>query len=314
MANSCQSLGTVSAVIVNYKSASHVTRCVESLRTQVGVDLEIIVIDNNSGQQEIAHLSAALGNEVLLIANPENCGFGRANNIAVSRASGEFVLIINPDAEFGGVHDLAQLRVHLESNPRLGLVGPVIDEPEKGKQDKPKLRYPFANLLRQTQGLDALPGEIAWLLGACLLMRRSTFDALGGFDKDFFLYGEDVDLSLRIRKAGLLLGHCRDSHVRHVGGASASAIPSLDKFLLKKRGMFLFCQKHYAESDVRRIAWRMKISSRTKRLVLSLRNAFGMISRERLLRERIKWQAESQIADEVLQGASLSRWQNGTVA
>lgn len=313
MVNSGHNEGSVSAVIVNFKSASHVVRCVESLRNQEGVSLEIIVVDNDSGEDEVARLTTALGDSAALIANPENYGFAKANNIGASRASGEYVLVINPDAEFCGIDGLARLLVCLEKNPQLGLVGPRIDEPEKGKQDKPKLHYPYANLLRQTFGLDALPGEIAWLLGACLLMRKSTFDALGGFDEDFFLYGEDVDLSLRTRKAGLLLGYCPDSQVRHVGGASAATMPSLSKFILKKRGLFLFCRKHYAESDVRRIAWRMRISSKAKLLALSLRKACGMMSEERMLKDATKWQAELQVAEEVLHGSSPSRGRNGTV-
>jgi GT2 family glycosyltransferase len=303
---SAQSVKAVSGIIVNYKSAQHVVRCIDSLRSQEGVALEIIVVDNNSGDEDLLHLSGISGDNICLIRNPENFGFARANNIAASKASGEFLLMINPDAEFCGTQDLSQLCSWLEAHPEAGLVGPEIYEPEKSKYVKPRMRYPDSDSLRFTPGIKSLPGDIAWLLGACLLMRRETFTALGGFDQDYFLYGEDVDLCIRTRKAGLLVGHCEDSHVRHVGGASAATIPSIEKFLRKKRGYFLFCNKHYDSRDVRHIAQGMRISSKIKLLALTIQKMFGFISEAELLRQQPKWQAEHQVSGEVLQGISAS--------
>lgn len=290
----------VSAMIVNYNAAAHIRRCVHSLRQQEDVRLEIIIVDNRSSEDDLSLLVEIEQAGATLVRSEENLGFGRANNLAATHACGEFLLIINPDAEFHDNSDLHRLCTWLEGHPEAGMVGPEIFEPGKNKYVMPKADYPSADVLAFTGGLAGLPGNIAWLLGACLLIRKNTYASLGGFDPDFFLYGEDTDLGLRLRKTGLSLGYCPDAQVRHVGGASAATLPSLEKFLRKKRGYFLFCRKHYDSRDLRRIARKMRRSSRIKLAFLRAKRLLGLVSAENLQRMAPKWQAEILAATEVL--------------
>lgn len=313
MAGTSRTTRQVSAIVVNYKSAVHVDRCITALQHQQGIDLEIIVVDNDSGPEDRVRLSSLhTVDNISLIFNQDNLGFGRANNIGAAQARGDFLLLINPDAEFVRPHDLEQLCTCIETGANIGMVGPEIIEPGKNKHVMPKMHYPSVELLRQRTAFASLPGDIAWLLGACLLIRRDTFMTLGGFDEDYFLYGEDVDLCLRVRKAGLQLGHCPTASINHVGGASAATIFSLEKFLLKKRGYLLFCQKHYGRHDVYRIAHRMKLSARIKLLALRVRKFLGVITDHEFSRQLPKWQAEYQASRELLATLS-SKNETGTI-
>lgn len=285
---------SVTAIIVNYKSASLAWRCINALRKQVGITLDIIVVDNDSGPEDVSLLEKI--ENIFLIHNNTNLGFSKANNIGGQQAKTEFLLFINPDAEFQGTQDILQLCLWLERHPHAGLVGPQIIEPGKLRQTLPKRHYPEEENLRFTHGMSALPGEIAWLLGACLLMRKSLFDSLGGFDPDYFLYGEDTDLCLRVRQVGFSIGYCPDARIVHIGGASSATLPSFEKYLRKKRGVLLFCQKHYDMKDFLRIARKMRASAQLKIWMTRIKQFFRLPSGSIL-----KWQAEYQAASEVLE-------------
>ena len=286
---------SVTAIIVNYKSAPLTQRCIAALRKQVGITLDIVVVDNDSGPKDI-HLLTTIKN-ITLICNDTNLGFSKANNIGAQKARTEFLLVINPDTEFQGTQDILRLCLWLDQHPHTGLVGPQIIEPGKFRQTLPKYRYPEEETLRFTSGLNELPGKIAWLLGACLLMRKSVFDTLGGFDPDYFLDGEDTDLCLRIRQAGFSIDYCTDAHIMHIGGASAATLPSFEKYLRKKMGFLLFCRKHYDETDFLSIVRKMRASARLKLWTTTIKQFFRRPSSDSML----KWRAEYQAASETLQ-------------
>jgi N-acetylglucosaminyl-diphospho-decaprenol L-rhamnosyltransferase len=290
----------VSALIVNYNSGSHAIECISSLQAQQIDDLEIIVVDNASQDDSVALLRSACDNRITLIESRENLGFGRANNLAAAKARGQFLLLINPDAELHGNDAVSTLVEYLQQNQTMGIAGPEIHEPSKNKYVLPRKTYPSQRQLKFTKGLNSLPGEIAWILGACLIMRKSTFQQIHGFDPDFFLYGEDADICLRVRKAGLAVGYCSAAKITHVGGASeASAIP-LDKFLRKKRGYYLFCKKHYDARDTHRIARHALISARVGQLKLALKKILRVGSQQQRKQQTHRLEAAKIAAAEVL--------------
>jgi GT2 family glycosyltransferase len=128
----------------------------------------------------------------------------------------------------------------MQHNPRLGLIAPRIHEPTKKKQVLARYQYPSQSALRHTTTLRHLPGEIAWVLGACMLTTLDIYQKINGFDEDYFLYGEDVDICLRIRQLGYEIGFSPDHSLTHVGGASEIGAPSYDK--------------HYHPKDISAIA------------------------------------------------------------
>jgi GT2 family glycosyltransferase len=290
---------SVTAIIVNYKSAPFTRRCIAALRKQTGITLDIVVVDNDSGPEDVASLTEI--QNIQIIRNDTNLGFSKANNLGAQKAQSEFLLIINPDSEFEGTQNLVELCNWLKNHPQCGLVGPQIIEPGKHRPTSPKRHYPEEKRLRFTRSIATLPGEIAWLLGACLLMRKTLFNAIGGFDPDYFLYGEDTDLCLRIRQAGFTIDYCQNAHVTHVGGASAASLPSFEKYLRKKRGFLLFCQKHYDQKDFLGIVNAMRKSAGLKIWATTVKRMLRFISNQESTNRIAKWRAEYQAASEALE-------------
>jgi len=243
----------LSVIIVNYNSGTYACDCIQSLLKQEGISLEVIVVDNASQDDSLAILRTTFADRITLIESKENLGFGRANNLAAGVATKEFLLVLNPDTEIADTQALSLLIGYLKQHLEFGMVGPAILEPRKKKQVMPRLRYPLARHLKYTTQIKGLPGQIAWLLGACMLMRRSVYKEIHGFDPDYFLYGEDADICLRLRQRGYEIGYYPQVSITHVSGASEIGADSFDKWLRKKRGVFLFCSKHFDRRDALRI-------------------------------------------------------------
>jgi N-acetylglucosaminyl-diphospho-decaprenol L-rhamnosyltransferase len=265
----------VSVLTVNYNSCSYAKACIESLLKQVNVKLEIIVVDNASADDSVMVLKKAFSQKITLIESKENLGFGRANNLAASKAKGEFLLLLNPDTEIQDPLALSKMLNFLSENPKLGMVGPAIYEPRKGKYVAPRLSYPSFKRIKFKSKFESLPGKIAWLLGACLLLKRDVYEEIAGFDPDYFLYGEDADIGLRLRQRGYEIGYYEPVVINHVSGASELGADSLDKWLRKKRGVFLFFSKHYEHSDVLKIAKMAIIKSKFYLTLMKFSGLFG---------------------------------------
>lgn len=261
----------VSVIIVNYNSGSYTLACVDSLLQQCEVRLEVIVVDNASPDNSIELLKAHLPKSVHLIQSETNLGFGKANNLAAKSAQGDYVLVLNPDTQIENTHTIKNLIYRLNGKPEVGLLAPAVNEPRKHKTVLPRFSYPASKQLRKTTKLNSLPGKIAWVLGACMLMKRDMFKLIGGFDEDFFLYGEDVDICLRVRLAGYEIDYASDIAIIHVAGASEIGAPSLEKWLRKRRGIFMFYKKHYAVEDQRAIAKRLIFRSRCYLVALQIK-------------------------------------------
>lgn len=250
---------SISVLIVNYNTEAYLSRCLASLLQQTDIRLQVIVVDNCSQETEQAKLQQYASQTITIIQSEVNLGFGRANNLAADSATGEYLLILNPDTRLLRP-DTLQRMISTLAHSGHAMLSPLIDEPEKGKQVTPRYKYPAQKYCRHTS-FSALKGEIAWVLGACMLMKRSDYMQIGGFDRDFFMYGEDTDICLRIRKQIGSIGFAPDIVIEHIGGASEKQAPTLEKWVRKRRGAFLFYQKHYHPNDLRKITQRKRISA-----------------------------------------------------
>ena len=209
----------ITAIVVSYDSAEVLPACLDAL---AGESVPAIVVDNASGDASRA-IAAAQGARV--IANARNEGYGRANNIGVAAADTPYVLIVNPDLELTKGAAAALLEA-AERYPDAGMLAPRIVEPS-GRiflQPRSLLSPPHLN----RSGMMAIPeGDacLPFLSGACLLIRREVFVALGGFDPAIFLFYEDDDLCRRMRDAGHALVHVHEAEARHGRGRSTAPSP-----------------------------------------------------------------------------------------
>jgi len=229
----------VSAVVVSYNSATYLPDCLRSLRSE-GMD-DVVVVDNDSsdGSAEVARSDA----EVRVVQTGANLGFGAGANRGVAATQSEYVLILNPDTvvEPGTVKALTEA---LDRDPGLAVVAPRIENVD-GTLYPSVRRFPdltvalghaFLGLVwstnpytRRYRMLDwdhsQRAADVDWVGGACMLVRRSAFDVVGGFDEGYFMYVEDVDLCWRLGRAGWRIGYEPAGRVVHALGGSSRLVP-----------------------------------------------------------------------------------------
>ncbi|MDQ6605589.1 MAG: glycosyltransferase family 2 protein [Actinomycetota bacterium] len=226
----------LSAVIVLYNSAAVIAECVASIPAGV----EVVIVDNASGDDGAARALAARP-DALLVPSERNLGFGGGCNLGWKRATGTYVAFINPDVRIRP-NALELLVARLEREPH-GMAGPAMLEQSGAPRRcnrRPTALADFAQLLPAAGrwgpafGLDGklkpddpihrLGGVVARLEGACLLVRRSDLAAIGGFDEDLFLYGEEDSLALALAALGGRAIYVPEAQVEHAGAHSTTGI------------------------------------------------------------------------------------------
>lgn len=196
----------ISAIVVNWERRELLRRCLLSLEAQRGAPLEIIVVDNGSRDGSCECVQREFP-DVRLIRNNENRGFCAANNQGIAAARGEFVALLNNDAEADPGWATAMLLPM--ADPQVGMVAcKVLMQGDRRRIDKVgHLIYPDGQ--NRGRGAGAIDEgqfdwveEALWPDGCAALYRKSMLDEIGGFDEDFFAYGDDAELGLRARIAG----------------------------------------------------------------------------------------------------------------
>lgn len=223
-----------------------VTKAIES------IDAEIIVIDNNSADKS-CELVKQNFTEVNLIRNTENSGFSKGNNKGVKKAKGKYLCILNPDTVVPEDCFTKLFKYHQElENP--GAIGvQLVDGTgeflEESKRNIPIPRVAIKKLLGNSSSYYNFDlkkdenGPTDILVGAFMFMETRLFQDIGGFDEDYFMYGEDIDLSYRIHKAGFQNYYFGESKVLHYKGESTTK----DQEYLKNffNAMYIFYKKHF---------------------------------------------------------------------
>lgn len=241
----------ISVISVTYNSERCIADCVRSVRSQRGVEFEIVVVDNASTDNTLARLKAL---NCRVIASPENGGFGRGNNLGFAATSGRYVYLLNPDARLVETDALTNLCRLMDATPRWGMAGTMVRSSDGKPESPPAANYPGQRHVRRD--FSNLPGKIAWVLGASMIIRRELYKKLGGFDPGFFLYSEETDFCLRMRETGFEIGHVPEISVEHIGGDSEDARDPYEVSAQKLKGLLRFRQKHYSPDDCLRLAKR----------------------------------------------------------
>ena len=233
-------------MIVNWNRRELLRACLRSVKKQTGVEFETIVVDNGSTDGSADLAEHDFGCQV--IRNRENRGFCAANNQGIAVARGEFVALLNNDAE-AEAGWLAALSAALERKPEAGMAASkVLVYEDPTRIDKAgHLIYPDGqNRGRGTGSLDRgqFDGdeECLWPDGCAAMYRKSMLDEIGGFDEDFFAYGDDAELGLRARIAGWRCVYVPGAVVRHHRGATLG-VQSARRLELIERNRVLLAAK-----------------------------------------------------------------------
>lgn len=255
----------LSIIIVNYNVKYFLEQALHSVRKAVnGLDAEVFVVDNSSVDGSCEMVKRTFP-EVILIENKDNPGFSKANNQAIRQSKGEYVLLLNPDTV---VEEdcFEKICNFMDKNPDAGALGvKMIDGkgrflPES-KRGLPTPQVAFYKMF----GLSALfpkskrfgryhlgflnkndIHKVDVLAGAFMLLRKKTLDEIGLLDEDYFMYGEDIDLSYRITKTGYFNYYFPHTTIIHYKGESTKK-SSVNYVFVFYRAMIIFAQKHYSQ-------------------------------------------------------------------
>ena len=206
---------TVTAIVVGFNHANALGRCFDSLFGSQELDaLEVIYVDNASTDSSVA--ATSWHEQIIVLENEQNLGFASAVNQGLERATGRYCALVNPDTAIGP-ECLARLCGHLERDPGVGLVGPRLLN-EEGKEQVSLAPYPSpAGLAFNWVGRGTSDPSRLWLVGAMVMAETALLRQLGGLDEGFFLYGEDMDLSYRVQRAGRAVRLDQSVHITHTG-------------------------------------------------------------------------------------------------
>jgi len=255
----------ISVIIVTYHSERQIAGCLESLEKESleKQEREVVVVDNASGDGTAERVRRDFP-WVKCMAAPHNLGFAGAANLGVRNSTGSALLFLNPDTVC--LEPLGPLEEVLESHPEAVAVAPqLVDETGKPQVGFNVRRLPTAASLifellllnrlfprnpvnRHYRCLDldpSKPAEVEQPAGACLLVRRSSFEDCGGFDEGFYpLWFEDVDLCRRLRQQGGTILYWSQVRVRHQGGHSLKNLSFSEKQIYWYRNMLYYVRKN----------------------------------------------------------------------
>lgn len=259
----------LSVIIVNYNVQHFLEQCLLSVRkASAALEVEVYVVDNNSVDGSVAMVHEKFP-EVKLIVNRENTGFAVANNQAIEQSVGKYVLLLNPDTVVRE-DTFRKCLSFMEAQPEAGGLGvKMIDGSGKFlPESKRGFPSPFVAFCK-TFGLSTLfpksktfnryhlgylspdeTHEVDVLAGAFMLLRRSALDKAGLLDEDFFMYGEDIDLSYRIVQAGFKNYYFADTAIIHYKGESTKK-GSLNYVRTFYNAMIIFARKHFSGRQAR---------------------------------------------------------------
>ncbi len=262
----------VSVIIVNYKTAPLIVDAIRSVFEKTeGLDYEVIVVDNASGDNSRQLLETEFGKRVAYLPLPENVGFGRANNAGFAIARGRNLLCLNPDTILMN-NAVKILSDYLDSHPQAGVAGANL----YSQALKPAYSYHLFPVTVWTGELNTMtfglftkpirsysfnhsghPKEIRGSIsGASMMIPRKIVEQYGGFDPDFFMYCEDTEFCTRIRRKGYRLVSVPGARIMHLEGESTKDAKE-HQVRFSARGRRLFYRKAYGNGYLQMadIAW-----------------------------------------------------------
>lgn len=273
----------ISIIIVNYNVKDFLYGCLKSIREAAqDFRLQTIVVDNNSVDGSVEYLQP-LFPEVEFIALPENYGFARANNIGIAKATGKYLLILNPDTLLRN-DTLRVMYDFMEANPDCGIAGCKVLNPDGSFQVACRRGFPtpwvafsklfglqslfpnsplFAQYNQLFRSIDETY-EIDAVIGAFMFCRTDLIKEIGGFDTEFFMYGEDLDLCRQVKLRGWKVMYVHTTSIIHYKGESTkrSSINDVRHFY---EAMEIFTRKHFGRNHI--FLWLLRAGIKLRSLI-----------------------------------------------
>lgn len=251
----------LSIIIVSWNVADLLKACLDSIFVvPTALQIEIIVVDSASSDNTVSMMREHYP-QVKLLAQSENVGFPRGNNIGLKAASGRHLLLLNPDTEIIG-DALATMVGYLDAHPHVGIVGPHTLNTD-GTTQSTKRRFPtltvgfFESTWLQKYAPKALMhryyaddvtdseiGEVDWVQGSALMARRDVYTQIGGLDEGFFMYSEELDWCKRAKQAGWQVVYIGNAQITHHGGRSSAQIAA-QKHIYFHRSKLRYFHKYH---------------------------------------------------------------------
>lgn len=280
----------LSVIVVSYNAGEFLDNCVKAVLGS-SIPLQLVVCDNASDDGSIERLERCWGGDerLLVLRNPTNLGFAKANNRAVKHARAEFVVLLNPDC-FVGVDTLERLCQTMVSNPDAGMVGCMVRNPDGTEQAGTRRSIPtpwrtlvrifhldalfpshpkFRNFVISDEPLPDSPVPMEGISGALMLVRRSALERVGPLDEGYFLHCEDLDWFMRFRADGWGILFVPDVEVTHLKGGCSKRHP-LRVLWHKHRGMVRFYQKFFRHQYPRPLMWSVAAAVWTRFSVMAV--------------------------------------------
>ncbi|MCX7735126.1 MAG: glycosyltransferase [Candidatus Kapabacteria bacterium] len=255
----------ISIIIVNYNVKDFLYQCLKSIfESSHSLKIETIVVDNNSSDGSVDFLEPLFPN-VQFIRLKENIGFGKANNIGFEIAKGKYFLLLNPDTVIGE-KTLQTMFEFMENHSEVGISGCKVLNPDGTFQLACRRGFPtpwasfcklfglqkifpksklFAQYNQTFRSIDETY-YIDSIMGAFMFIRREVIEQIGGFNPDYFMYGEDIDLCYRSSKAGWKTAYVHSTSIFHYKGESTKR-SSIDEIKHFYEAMEIFARKHYSK-------------------------------------------------------------------
>ncbi len=303
----------VAIIIVSYNSEDHIGDCLESVFAQCKeVKQQVIVVDNDSKDGTVELIRSRFP-QVELILPGKNLGFAKGVNLGAIHATAEFVLLLNPDTEILN-HAVDEVVNFARNNPGHGLYGGRTLQPDGSLEPsscwgQPTLysmalfAFGLTTLFPKNRWLDPESlgnwqrdsvREVGVITGCFLLAPKATWEELGGLDESYFMYGEDVDLAMRARKAGYRPVICPTAELVHEGGKSSET--PVHKTLLLYRGKASLVRSHWKGLS-QRLGLFLLLAGTGLRAVIS-----SVVSVARKPEAAGRWQTLWKKRDEWMQG------------
>lgn len=257
----------LSIIIVNWQTRDYLKNCLKSIFDNLReIDYEIFVVDNNSKDGSVEMVKNQFP-QVNLIVNSKNEGFAQANNLALEKAHGRFILLLNPDTLVID-NSFKKALDFLEKNPQVGILGGKILNPDFSLQ--PSVRA-FPDFLSQTLILLKLhhlfpnffvfkkyfcqnfnykeKQEVDQVMGAFFFVRREVLEQIGFFDENFHIWFEEVDFCFRAKKAGWKVVYFPETQIVHFGGRSFAQVLPWTKQKIFNQSLIYFFKKHHSKTE-----------------------------------------------------------------